>query len=179
MQWKGKSPFFVWRKVKINWDINMIRISQEGGKATVKQILGWEDKNTSKRTVTARLLSKKVNHLGKVVWDKKNYNRVHKVYKFRQNRLTRPDDGTLKPLKTTALADGNRSMLDQTASKILHKNKGGNQERKRIKTLNEKNPIKNTKRILELYKDKSRAKRSPSFTCNARPSKWLTESFQI
>ena len=150
MQWKGKSPFFVWRKVKINWDINMTRISQEGGKATVKQILGWKDKNTSKRTVTVRLLSRKVNHLGKVVWDKKNYNRVHKVYKFRQNRL-----------------------------KILHKNKGGNQERKRIKTLNEKNPIKNTKRILELYKDKSRAKRSPSFTCNARPSKWLTESFQI
>ena len=33
------------------------------------------------------------SHLSKVIWDRKNYNRVHQVSHFHQNRLASPYDG--------------------------------------------------------------------------------------
>ena len=39
-------------------------------------------KKTHIARVTVRDLSRKVNHLSKITWDKKNYNRVHQVYHF-------------------------------------------------------------------------------------------------
>ena len=41
-------------------------------------------------SVTDRDLSRKVNHPSKVICD---YNRVHQVYQFHQNRLAGPYDG--------------------------------------------------------------------------------------
>ena len=78
-------PFWVWRKVNGNWD--MIRISR------------WKEyrhrtdtcirRNKSKRArlrATVWDPSRKVDHLSKVIWDRK-------ITKFRQNRLSSPCDG--------------------------------------------------------------------------------------
>ena len=79
----------------VNWDNNMIRTSQ-----------WWESHcrtNTSVRRKKEILKSRtvritvwdpcrKANHLSKVVWDNnnwvltENYNRVHQIYQFHQNR---------------------------------------------------------------------------------------------
>ena len=56
-------PFSVYWKVNWNWENNMIRV------------LASEERNESKRArlrVTGRDLSRKVNHLSKVIWDRKN-----------------------------------------------------------------------------------------------------------
>ena len=86
-------PAVNWQKVNGNWDNNMIRISQ--WKAIVQQIIPSKERNKPNRTVCITVwgLSRKINHLSKVVWDYKNYNRVHHIYQFQQNRLTSPHDG--------------------------------------------------------------------------------------
>ena len=79
--------FWVCQKVNGNWDSNMIKISQrrESHSRTNK----CQKKIQKSRTVrvTARDPSRKVNHLGKVIWD---YNRIHQFYQFHQNRLASP-----------------------------------------------------------------------------------------
>ena len=61
-----------------------------GGKAIVEQILVSRKKEMQKsRTVriTVKDLSRKINHLSKVDWDRKIINdRVHPIYQFHQNR---------------------------------------------------------------------------------------------
>ena len=60
------------------------------GKVILEQILASKEINQSKRAdcerVTVRDLSRKVNHLSKVIWDRKIIT-VHQVYQFHQNRL--------------------------------------------------------------------------------------------
>ena len=96
-----------------------------GGKGTVKQILGSEERNKSKRRelwVTIKDLSKKVNHLNKFVWD---YNTVDQVHQFHQNMLTSPYDGHY------GLTERISPMLDQIASKTALKEDGDQQRKKR------------------------------------------------
>ena len=62
-----------------------------GGKAIVEQILVSEERNKCKKSRTVRItvkdLSRKINHLSKVYWDRKIINdRVHPIYQFHQNR---------------------------------------------------------------------------------------------
>ena len=66
-----------------------------GGKAIAQQIIPSKERNKPNRTacITVWGLSRKINHLSKVVWDYKSYNRVHHIYQFQQNRLTSPHDG--------------------------------------------------------------------------------------
>ena len=81
--------FWVCWKVNGNWDNNMIKFSQ------------WKESHTSVRRkkeilksrtvrVKVRNPSRKVNHLRKAIWE---YNRVHQVYQFHQNRLASLYDG--------------------------------------------------------------------------------------
>ena len=55
-----------------------------GGKAILGLILGPEERNKSTKSRTVGITvwdsSRKVNHLSKVAWNKKNYNRVHQIY---------------------------------------------------------------------------------------------------
>ena len=102
------------------------------GKAIVEKILGSEDKNNPKEQACeshSQGPSRKVNHMSKVIWDKKNYNKVHQVYQFHQNRLANPLWWTLKSLKTETLADvlieRTSSMLDKIESKTVHKDEKG------------------------------------------------------
>ena len=65
------------------------------GKTIVEQILASEERNKSKKAglwVTVRDPSRKVNLMSKVICQK-NYNRVHQVYQFHQDRLAIPYDG--------------------------------------------------------------------------------------
>ena len=62
---------------------------------------------------------------------------------------------TLKSPKTKTLADGliNRSssMLDETESKTIHKDKEGDQQREKSKTLSEVKPVKNICKNLQSF----------------------------
>ena len=61
-------PIWVWLEVNGNWDNHMIIIYQ-WRKAIVEQILASDERNKSQRA--ARDPSRKVNHLKKVIWDRK------------------------------------------------------------------------------------------------------------
>ena len=65
--------FWIWRKVNEDWDNNVIRISH-GVKALVEQILGARRKKWSQKIGTVRFtvrdMTRKVNHLSKVIWDR-------------------------------------------------------------------------------------------------------------
>ena len=65
MGWKGPSHYEFGQKVKGNWENHMIRIFQWMESYTVKQMLVLTVR------VTARVPNGKVNHLSKVIWDKK------------------------------------------------------------------------------------------------------------
>ena len=65
-------------------------------KAIVEQILVTEERKKSKREglrITVCDWSRKVNHMCRVVWNRKNYNRVHQIYLSHQNRLASPYGG--------------------------------------------------------------------------------------
>ena len=86
--------FWVYCKVNGNWDNNMIRISQwrESHWRTNTSIRRKKEiRNSRTVRVSVRDSSRKIHHLDKVIWDKKNYNRVHQVYQFHQNRLASYD----------------------------------------------------------------------------------------
>ena len=88
--------FSVRRTVNGNWDNNMIRIFwwRESHCRTNTSARRTEEIKKSRTVrVTLRDPSWKVNHASKVIWDSKNYNRVHQVYQFQQNRLASPYDG--------------------------------------------------------------------------------------
>ena len=81
--------FSVYWKVNWNWD-NMIRISQwrESHCRTNTSVRRKKKIQKSKTVrVTVRDPNRKVNHLSTIIWDKKNYNILHQVYQFHQNRL--------------------------------------------------------------------------------------------
>ena len=64
-------PFWACWKVSGNQGNNMIRFSS-GGRALVEQFLVSEERKKSKRAgLWLRDLSRKVNHLRKVIWDRK------------------------------------------------------------------------------------------------------------
>ena len=72
-------------------------------------------------------MSRKVNHLSKVVRDRKI---VHQVYQFHQKRLASRYDGIKCP-KTNTLAYGlikrTSSILDELESKTIQKDEAGHQ----------------------------------------------------
>ena len=74
-------------EVNGNWDNSIRPECSNGGKDIVEHILASEEKNTVR--VTARDPSRKVNHLSKIIWDK----RVRQVYQFHQNTLASFYDG--------------------------------------------------------------------------------------
>ena len=84
-------PFWLLRKVKRNWDNNMIRISQSREIDCTTNISVWRKKEIQKRTVrvTVRDPRRKVKHLSKVIWDRK-IDRAHQVYQVHHNRLASP-----------------------------------------------------------------------------------------
>ena len=71
--------------------------------------------------------SRKINHLSKVICDRRNHDRVHQIYQFHQNSQSLR--WTLKSPKIKTLADGlierTSSMLDKTESKTMHRDEEG------------------------------------------------------
>ena len=66
-------PFWVWQKSMETEATTWLEFSN-WGKAIVEQIPASEDRNKSKRVglrVTVRDLSRKINHLSKIIWEKK------------------------------------------------------------------------------------------------------------
>ena len=86
---KGGIPLWIWWKVNGNWDSKMIRISQWRENLYRTNTMARRKKEVQKsRTmrITIWELHRKVNHLSKVIWDRKII-RVHQVNQFHhQNR---------------------------------------------------------------------------------------------
>ena len=120
--------FWVWWKVNGNWDNNMIRISQwrESHCRTNTSIRRKKEIQKSRTIrITVRDQSRKVNHLNKVIWDKKIITKFTRS--ISSTRIGEP--------KTKTLADGlierTSSMSDEIESKIVRKDEEGDWERKK------------------------------------------------
>ena len=67
--------------------------------------------------------SRKVKHLGKVVWDRKNHNRGHQVYQVTSSYERRQSQKA--NVSADEFIERNSSMLDKIASKTVHKDEDG------------------------------------------------------
>ena len=86
-------PMWIWWNVNRNWDNNMISISKRRERHhKTNTSIRRKKKNKKSRTVRIIVwdLSRKVNHMSKVIW---KIIRVHQIYQFHQNRLASPYEG--------------------------------------------------------------------------------------
>ena len=114
-----------------------------GEKAIVEQILASEKINKSKRAGLWEPvwdMSRKVNHLSKVVWPE---------------QVSQSLWWTLKSPKTNILSEGlierTSSMLDEIESKTKYKDEEGERWGKRSKTLSEVKPVENISKNLQSF----------------------------
>ena len=118
---KWAIPLLIWWNVNGNWDNNMIRISQ-WRESLCKTNTSIKRKKEIQKSTTVRIKvwdpSRKVNHLSKFVWDRKIITEVE-----------------VKVSQGKQLADGlierTSSMLDEIETKTVHKDKEGDQYRKK------------------------------------------------
>ena len=126
-----------------------------GGKAIVEQILASEKTNKSKR---ARMWQPQSGiQVGMLtVWvrlsDIKNYNRIHQVYHFHQNRLSSTYDGRCL-WKTHLCWMKQRQKLRIKTKKVIN---GG----RRSKTLNEVKPVENINKKPQTFLEMSCKRKS-------------------
>ena len=129
-------PFWVYWKVRGNWDNYMIKISQwrESQCRTNTSARRKKQIKKSRTTrVTVRDLSRKVNHLSKVIWDRKiitEFTRSINSTSIGESVLMMD----VKVSKTNTLAYGlikrTSSMLDEIELKTMHNDKDRDRQRK-------------------------------------------------
>ena len=141
-------PCWDWQKVNENSVNHMIRISQwreslRRTNTSIRRKKQIQKTRTVKDTIWD--LRKKVNHLIKVIWDGKNY-KSSPVLPVLPEQVSQSLWWTLQPLQTHTeggLIERAPPILDETASKTVHKDEEGERRGKWSKTMSEIKPVKN------------------------------------